>query len=83
MFCKFLVCHGFDLFLCQAMALLVLPEKKSIRKKTNIWGSYFLFSSFSGGWCFNGEGALRWDYGEKTRISNIFYKYTFLHQNLP
>ena len=34
MFCKFLVCHGFDLFFCQAMALLVLPEeKKSIRKK--------------------------------------------------
>ena len=28
MFCKFLVCHGFDLFFCQAMALLVLPEKK-------------------------------------------------------
>ena len=35
MFCKFLVCHGFDLFFCQPMALLVLPEKKSIRKKKN------------------------------------------------
>ena len=33
MFCKFLVCHGFDLFFCQAMALLVLPEKK-IHKET-------------------------------------------------
>ena len=33
MFCKFLVCHGFDLFFCQAMALLDFPEKKSIRKK--------------------------------------------------
>ena len=38
MFCKFLVCHGFDLFFCQAMALLVLPEKKkSIRKKKKIY----------------------------------------------
>ena len=33
MFCKFLVCHGFDLFFCQAMALLVLPEKKILEKK--------------------------------------------------
>ena len=33
MFCKFLVCHGFDLFFCQAMALLVLPEKKIHKEK--------------------------------------------------
>ena len=33
MFCKFLVCHGFDLFFCQAMALLVLPEKKIHEEK--------------------------------------------------
>ena len=33
MFCKFLVCHGFDLFFCQAMALLVLPEKKIHKQK--------------------------------------------------
>ena len=33
MFCKFLVCHGFDLFFCQAMALLILPEKKIHKEK--------------------------------------------------
>ena len=31
---KFLGCHGFGLFLCQAMALVVFSEKK-IRKKNH------------------------------------------------
>ena len=43
MFCKFLVCHGFDLFFCQAMALLVLPEKKIHKEKKIIKKKLSLF----------------------------------------
>ena len=35
-FCKFLGCHGFGLFLCQAMALVVFPEKKIHKKNSHV-----------------------------------------------